>query len=57
MVEVFSAQGNNPVAKWKLQGAPASIKKVSSHVDPSVNTHENMPEPFSQLSEMIDMCI
>ena len=30
VVEVFSAQGNNPVAKWKLQGAPASIKKVSS---------------------------
>uniref|UniRef100_A0A8C4ZPU6 CFA20 domain-containing protein n=1 Tax=Gadus morhua TaxID=8049 RepID=A0A8C4ZPU6_GADMO len=28
VVEVFSAQGNNPVAKWKLQGAPASIKKI-----------------------------
>ncbi|KAG7267019.1 hypothetical protein CRUP_028266 [Coryphaenoides rupestris] len=27
VVEVFSAQGKDPVAKWKLQGAPASILK------------------------------
>ncbi|KAJ3603298.1 hypothetical protein NHX12_031040 [Muraenolepis orangiensis] len=28
VVEIFSAQGKDPVAKWRLQGAPASINKV-----------------------------
>lgn len=28
VVEVFSAQGKDPVAKWKLSGQP-SINKVS----------------------------
>ncbi|KAJ3603094.1 hypothetical protein NHX12_030838, partial [Muraenolepis orangiensis] len=27
VVEIFSAQGKDPVAKWRLQGAPASINK------------------------------
>ncbi|KAK0147084.1 hypothetical protein N1851_004519 [Merluccius polli] len=28
VVEVFSAQGKDPVAKWRLQGAPAAIHRV-----------------------------
>lgn len=29
VVEVFSAQGKDPVAKWKLYGGPSAIHKVS----------------------------
>lgn len=27
--ELFTGQGNNPVANWKLCGGPAAIRKVS----------------------------
>lgn len=30
MVEVFSGQGKDPAAKWKLCGGPSAIHKVSS---------------------------
>lgn len=31
MVEIFSAHGKDPVAKWKLYGGQSAIRKVSIH--------------------------
>lgn len=29
MVEIFSGQGKDPVAKWKVCGGPSAIHKVT----------------------------
>lgn len=31
VVDIFSAQGNDPVAKWKLYGDQKAISKVSAN--------------------------